>query len=703
MKKFFATVVMCVLSASTVLADVPTYSKTQSASLYLYDANMCGGNVDNDSLVDWRGNCHLDDMAVPLDTTHTDLSSSFINANRAVLDPNGDGKIDVSGGYHDAGDFVKFGLPQMYTAVTLQWAKYEYASSFEKNGDKDHLNTILKQFTDYIKKCTFIDKDSNVVAFCYQVADGKTDHDYWGAPEVQTTARPIFFATNDKPATDVTALASAALAADYANNGNEESLNYAKALYKFTNDATKKACGDDHAPSGDEFYKGSAYEDDLAVAAAWLYVATSDNTYLNSAREYLKGGIDDVSGWIYNWDDTWLGAITLIAEKTNDSEYWAVVKETLDIWQKDYNSPQGYACIDPWGSARYNTNAQFLALLYSKYKNDMSYAAWSKSQMDYLLGNNNANVCYVTGISENSVKYPHHAAASGLSNAEDKSAHKHVLYGALVGGPDKNDKHIDKTSDYEYNEVTLDYNAGLVFASAGLYAIYGEGETEVTTGTESPTETTTSYISSSNTWDFTDSSWSDKTASKTLYEVNGLKVYHNSTSTSIKGFKFDKNSKSPATSGYHIQIDANANDKITIYVNANKTDGYTLAMALARLQNNATTPVETKSILAKKTGDYTITYTVPENGTYVIYTDSTSASTAFINKVVLEKAVLKGDVNLDGKIDKQDSSLILKSISKVKELTDLMAISNGDLDNDGEITIFDAILTFPLINNTEVK
>lgn len=692
MKRFLATVILCVLSVSTVFADIPSYSKVQSASLYMYDANMCGGNVADTSLVDWRGNCHLDDMAVPLDTSHTDLSSSFINANKSILDPDGDGKIDVSGGYHDAGDFVKFGLPQMYTAVTLQWAMYEYASSFEKNGDKAHFDTVLKQFTDYIKKCTFMDKDGNVIAFCYQVADGATDHDYWGAPEVQTTARPIFFATQDNPATDITALASAALTADYVNTGNQESFDYAKALYKFANDNTKKAVGDDHAPKGDEYYKGGTYVDDLAVASAWLYAATGENTYLNSAKEYLKNDINDVSGWIYNWDDTWLGAIMLIAEKTDDSEYWSAVKETLDIWQKDYNSPQGYACIDPWGSARYNTNAQFLALLYSKYKNDMSYAQWAKSQMDYLLGNNTANVCYVTGISANSVKFPHHAAASGLSDAEDKSAHKHTLYGALVGGPDKNDKHIDKTSDYEYNEVTLDYNAGLVFASAGLYAVYGGDSTEVTTGTEKPTETTTSSpISSSNTWDFKDSSWSDKTTSKTLYEVDGLKVRHNGISSGINGFKFDKNTKTPATSGYYIQLDANANDKITIYVNANKTDGNNLAMTLSELQNNATTPVETKSILAKKTGDYTITYTVPKDGTYVIYTDNTSASTAFINKVVLEKAVLKGDVNLDGNINLLDSALILKDVANIQKLTNSQSISNADIDNDGEITFFDVI------------
>lgn len=697
MKKFLATVLLCVLSVSSVYADIPSYSKVQSASLYLYDANMCGDEVKGKSLVNWRGNCHLADKAVPLDTKHTDLTADFINSNRNILDPDGDGNIDVSGGYHDAGDFVKFGLPQMYTSATLEWAMYEYADSFEKNGDKSHFETVLKFFTDYIKKCTFRDNSGNVIAFCYQVADGATDHDYWGAPEVQTTERPVFFATQAKPATDITALAAATLAADYVNTASQESLDYAKALYRFANDNTNKAVGDDHAPSGDEFYKSGDYKDDLAFASAWLYVATGENTYLNNAREYIKSGIGDVSGWIYDWDDTCLGAIVLIAEKTGDSEYWAAVKETLDNWQKDYNTPQGYACIDNWGSARYNTDAQFLALLYSKYKNDMSYAQWAKSQMDYLLGNNTANICYVTGISENSVKYPHHAAASGLNDADDKSAHKHVLYGALVGGPDTKDKHIDKTSDYQYNEVTLDYNAGLVFASAGLYALYGGESTEITTGTEGTTEanteTTTTVISSSNVWNFTDSSWSDKKTRNTLYEVNGLSVYHNGTSSGINGFKFDKNSKTPATSGYYIKLNANANDKITVYVNSNKSSGYNVALTLSQLQNNATNVIETKSVSAKKTGDYALTFTVPADGTYVIYTDDTSAGTSFMNKVILEKALLKGDVDLNGKINKIDSALILKHTANIKQLTDINSLNNADINDDNIINLLDVILS----------
>ena len=43
----------------------------------------------------------------------------------------------------------------------------------------------------------------------------------------------------------------------------------------------------------------------------------------------------------------------------------------------------------------------------------------------------------------------------------------HVLYGALVGGPDKWDQYTDDRNDYKQNEVACDYNAGFQGALAG--------------------------------------------------------------------------------------------------------------------------------------------------------------------------------------------------------------------------------------------
>jgi endoglucanase len=42
----------------------------------------------------------------------------------------------------------------------------------------------------------------------------------------------------------------------------------------------------------------------------------------------------------------------------------------------------------------------------------------------------------------------------------------HVLYGAVIGGPDKNDNYFDIRDDWPQTEVALDYNAPLLTIAA---------------------------------------------------------------------------------------------------------------------------------------------------------------------------------------------------------------------------------------------
>ena len=51
---------------------------------------------------------------------------------------------------------------------------------------------------------------------------------------------------------------------------------------------------------------------------------------------------------------------------------------------------------------------------------------------------------------------------------------RHILYGALVGGPkSNNDAYTDDRSDFTMNEVATDYNAGFTGALARLAQEYG--------------------------------------------------------------------------------------------------------------------------------------------------------------------------------------------------------------------------------------
>lgn len=83
---------------------------------------------------------------------------------------------------------------------------------------------------------------------------------------------------------------------------------------------------------------------------------------------------------------------------------------------------------------------------------------------------------YVVGFGKNSPQRPHHRSSSCPSaparcdwgNYHNAGPNAHVLYGAVVGGPDRYGKFKDDRTEVKYSEVATDYNAGFHFAVAGL-------------------------------------------------------------------------------------------------------------------------------------------------------------------------------------------------------------------------------------------
>ena len=420
--------------ATADAAESNNYARLLQYSLYFYDANMCGDNSTGG--LSWRSSCHTDD--------------------------------EVPGGFHDAGDHAMFGLPQGFTASTLGWAYYEFGDAFDETGQTAHLKNITNHFCEFFKKSTKLSGDT-VTNFLYQKGDGTVDHSYWGPPEKQGR-REMFWTSNG--ASDIAAEYAAALAANYKNFGNAEDLKYAKALYKFSKQYNQAA--------SNQFYGSNSVADDQAWAAGWLYIATGDSSYLNDSKNFPK------VGWVHGWNDTHLGAACLYGENAKD---WSSANGFISSKAQGSN----YMFLDKWGSARLNCSMQFTALVATKHGAG-NYTDWAKGQMNYILGNNPANTCFVTGFASNSAKNAHHRAASGYSSYSEfdmnnwnpdgnhmqpfcqYGGNSHTLIGALVGGPcDASGSYHDNMADYICNEVAIDYNAGLVGAAAGLYHFYKTG------------------------------------------------------------------------------------------------------------------------------------------------------------------------------------------------------------------------------------
>jgi endoglucanase len=429
------------------------YTDAFAKSILFYEASWCGPDAGNNR-IKWRGACHTTDGE--------------------------DVGVDLTGGFHDCGDHVKFGLPQTYAASTLAWAYYEFKDTFVAKGQDGYMLKILKHFTDYFMKCF-----PNDTTFYYQIGDGDTDHSYWGPPELQKTERPTYYVANPAtPGSDVAGNAAAALALMSVNYAEHDAdyaarcLDYAKRLYAFG----QKYRGNS---SGQNYYRPNSYYDELMWGAIWLYIATKEKRYLDDVEKLMteKGiGGDNVeyyNHWTHCWDDVFGGVFLKVAQLNVKPKYKTVVEENLDYWMNQLKTtPGGMKYLHQWGSLKYTAAESFLALVYNKTNPNQKYVDFAKSQINYILGSNPNNMSYLVGFGAKYPKFPHHRAASGRlegepANETKKDPERHVLYGALVGGPKDDDTYSDVVDDYVYTEVGLDYNAGLVGALAGMTALYG--------------------------------------------------------------------------------------------------------------------------------------------------------------------------------------------------------------------------------------
>lgn len=496
--------------------DYFNFAEALQKSLYFYDAEKCGveAGCDNGGRLEWRGPCHEIDERIPL--SRTSLSEEFLEKYKSIIDPDGDGTVDVHGGFHDAGDHVRFGLPQSYTAGTLGWGFNEFRDSFKAIGEEEHMIEILRYFTDTFLRCSFLDEDGNLIAFCYMVGEGDEDHCYWGPPELYpenfTNSRPADFATSESPGSDVCASTAAALATSYMNFKDEDPdyakqcLKVAEAMYKFAVKYRGKH-------KGDGYYTSDYDEDELTWAATWLYECTGNMDYIDDIMAvdetgnytgYMKRIIPETfkqnvwyNSWVHCWDAVWGGSFLKLNQLFPENELYDFIAswnvEHLSGGKckhkdpKDTNyyktSPAGYTMINGWGSARYNAAAQLSALVYMKnHPERTDFGEWAKGAMEYLMGRNPMGYSYIVGYGYEQglpfAHHPHHRAAHGskTNSMNDPEEHRHILWGALAGGPDLNDYHMDSTTEYAYNEVAVDYNAAFVGACAGLYKYYGAGQ-----------------------------------------------------------------------------------------------------------------------------------------------------------------------------------------------------------------------------------
>ncbi|WP_457336248.1 glycoside hydrolase family 9 protein [Rhizobacter sp. P5_C2] len=438
--------------AAPLAAPRFNYAEALQKSVLFYEAQQSGKLPAWNRVTSWRGDSRLSDGS--------DIGR------------------DLTGGWYDAGDHVKFGFPMAFSATQLAWGGLRFKAGYQAAGQYDALLANLRFVNDYFMRAHTAPNELVV-----QVGNGGTDHSWWGPVEVYPLAAPSYKITASCGGSDVAAETAAAMAAAsmlfspsdpaYA----AQLLTHARQLYTFA-DTVRAKYSDCVTDAANYYNSWSGYYDELAWGAAWLYRATGETAYLQKAESFVGNfGTEGQTAylpykWTLGWDSKLVGVYLMLAESTGKALYKDALERNLDYWttgtsdgQRVTYTPGGLAWLDQWGSLRYAMNEAFIALAYADVVGDAAkqqrYRDFATRQVNYVLGDNPRQGSYLIGFGVNPPQHPHHRTAHGswLDSQATPAQHRHLLYGAMVGGPGANDSYSDDIGNYVSNEVATDYNA----------------------------------------------------------------------------------------------------------------------------------------------------------------------------------------------------------------------------------------------------
>ncbi|MQM16924.1 hypothetical protein Taro_049887 [Colocasia esculenta] len=423
-------------------------------------------------------------------------------------------RVDLVGGYYDAGDNVKFGFPMAFTTTMLSWSVIEFGGMMK--GELQNARAAIRWATDYLLKAT-----AHPNTIYVQVGDPNKDHACWERPEDMDTPRTVYKVDPSNPGSDVAAETAAALAAASLvfrkSDPSYSRLLRGRAIKVFAfADKYRGAYSNGLKGAVCPFYCSySGYQDELLWGAAWLHRATRSPAYLNYIQvngQTLGAGETDNT---FGWDNKHVGARILLSKaflvqnvkslhdyKEHADNYVCSLVPGTPFSQTQY-TPGGLLFKMSDSNMQYVTSTSFLLVTYAKY---LTYSGKvvscggttvtpkmlrriAKRQVDYILGDNPLRMSYMVGYGSRYPERIHHRASSlpsvashpakipcssGFSIMNSGAPNPNLLVGAIVGGPDSHDRFPDQRSDYEQSEPATYINAPLVGALAYLSHSFGQ-------------------------------------------------------------------------------------------------------------------------------------------------------------------------------------------------------------------------------------
>ncbi|CAM3702629.1 glycoside hydrolase family 9 protein [Pontibacter korlensis] len=426
--------------------------------------------------------------------------------------------LDVSGGWHDASDYLQYATTSANATYHLLAAYRDFPEVFTdkhldnglegSNGAADVLDEARWGLTWLSKMHPREDWLFN------QLADDR-DHQGLRLPTKDDVdygmgkgkARPVYFATGapqglgkyQNRATGVASTAGKftsafALAAQIYSDKDEKLANMfaRKAASAFKLGLAKPGVAQTAPNRAPYFYEEDNWVDDMQLGAAALHQLTGEQEYFNQA--YAYGQQEKVTPWMgadtarhYQWYPFHnFGHYELAkkAEAPKRAELVSFYKEGIErVFQKAKENAFYRGIPFIWCSNNLTTSFAIQSHLYRELSNDETYAELEQANIDWLFGCNPWGTSMIYGL-------PAHGDTPVDPHSSLTYLHNYPLDGGLVDGPvygsifrnlkgiqlTKPDEYAafqsnlvvyhDDFGDYSTNEPTMDGTASLVYLLA---------------------------------------------------------------------------------------------------------------------------------------------------------------------------------------------------------------------------------------------
>ncbi|GAB2246189.1 hypothetical protein Droror1_Dr00001682 [Drosera rotundifolia] len=488
-------------------APPDNYTLALHKALLFFNAQK-SGRLTASNGISWRGSSGLSDGS-----NLTDVKGGLV------------------GGYYDSGENTKYHFPMAFAMTVLSWSVIEYPHKYEAINEYHHARELIQWGVDYLlltfnSSATKIDKIYSQVGGALNNSNVPSDYTCWEKPEDMDYPRPVQTAYSgpDLAGEMAAALAAASIVFQDNTTYSKKLVKGAQTLFAFSRDPSKRTRYSQGNPYIEPYYNSTGYYDEYMWGAIWLYYATGNTSYSNLATNpgiprNAKAFQMNPNTTIFSWDNKLPGAMLLLTRfrmflnpgypfETTLMQYQNVTGLNMCSYLKRfgvYNFTDGGLIQLNHGkpaSLQFVAGAAFLTNLFTDYMNTSDVPGFycgsyyisssalrdfATSQVNYILGDNPSKTSYVVGYGP---KYPtqvHHRAASTPDNGvrysctggyrwrDSSRGNPNVIEGAMVGGPDAEDRFVDNRRLPAYTEPTMAGNAVLVAALVSLTGSGGEG------------------------------------------------------------------------------------------------------------------------------------------------------------------------------------------------------------------------------------